>query len=298
MTDTIETSTAEQDARVLDAARGIAQGQAVDIDAVTDVPSIQAALTGIGRERNRWMNLNGDAAAGQAMALAKLHTVTTAIDAVRAPFARLDELAAAEQEVQRREQAGRDALAELEAAVKAGDVEKVMRLRGEVEVGKPRQLAEARKALLRLQIEQEEARVRPAEIREVQARIVETEAKQRIIALTSELQQAQADLRAAEQATRGMQAGREQLSAQLAERQAELSDLESNHDREMQARLRRIAGLAEPVEAAEPEPGPAARSLVGHQINPVAPDFRADGPPPRRTPDHVQRFIDAPYMGE
>lgn len=284
MTDTIETNTVEQSGeQLLTEMRAFIRGEQVDLDAA--VAAFARAASGVATDESlaevrrtvpaivskyrQWAGHNG-VEVGQRMGYAQMHQLAAAIDAAVSPFGRADDLAAAERELDSREQDAQQALADLEAAVAAADVQKVMQLRGEVEVGHPGRIAEARKALLKLQIEREQARVRPAEIREGKARAATMKARQHLADLTNQVKAAEQAVTLAHMELDSTQTGRQALVDEMRRRQAELSDLETNHDREMQARLRRIAGLPELVAPVETERGPTPHSLMMQQINPVA----------------------------
>lgn len=248
MTDNDTTETAEQiDARLLSIGRRIAAGELLDVvDEVRGLPNAAAigeALLGLITERDRWVNRNGNPQVGERMALVKLHQVTAAIDAGRHPFERQADLDAALLALTDAEQAAADALAELNAAVKAGDVTEVMRLRGEVEVGSPRKIGEARKQLLRLQVEQAEAAAGPAKQRAVEAHRRVEARKEELAKLVRQIEQARHDVDAAAIEAAACDQGSAILAEQVGQRRTELTTLETSHDREMEQRLRRIAGL-------------------------------------------------------
>ncbi|MBQ1060052.1 hypothetical protein [Micromonospora sp. C41] len=217
-----------------------------------DISDVRAAAREIVRRHKQGLGYGGNLG-GPRMAAQYLWQLAIAADQVGQTWERHDELAAAEQELAQREQGHRDALAALEQAVKSGDVDRVMKLRGEVEVKHPTRIAEARTAVLELRIEQARARQGGGAERGARARRLLTEAQERHNQLAAQIAQAAEDINLARlEHSEGMQAAA-RLDSEASALQAELSTLKTTHEREMQARLRRIAGLPEPEVESTPE---------------------------------------------
>lgn len=263
MTDTTTAPLIEAGDRLIDAVRQLTRGRTVDRDAIQaaidnfiehaghpaeQLKPIQQATWDIVHAHKRGVEYQGFEA-GPRMAAQNMPRLSGAIDDLAAPFERADDLAAAEQELAQRERNAKAALAELEQAVQAGDVDAVMKLRGEVEVKHPRKIAEARTTVLELQMERVRSGQDAARARVERARQIHREAEQRRADLLDQVKQAVEDATlAALEATRLSEAATER-SSEVSNLAAELATLKNTHEAEMHARLRRIAGLPEPQQA-------------------------------------------------
>ncbi|MEV7264189.1 hypothetical protein AB0N38_11620 [Micromonospora aurantiaca] len=235
-----------------------------------DISAVRAAAREIVRRHEQGHVYSGNAG-GPRMAAQYMWQLALAADQAGQAWERHDELAAAEQELAQREQDHRAALAELEQAVKAGDVDQVMKLRGEVEVKHPTRIAEARTKVLELRIERARTWQAGGAERSARALRLLTEAQERHAQLVAQIEQAAEDINLARlEHAEGIHATA-QLTTEANAIQAELSTLKTTHEREMQARLRRIAGLPEP----EVEPTPEDRQVLvlGSAVRADAHDF-------------------------
>ncbi|MGI5214954.1 hypothetical protein [Plantactinospora sp. CA-290183] len=179
----------------------------------------------------------------QRMTLSGVHAVAAAVDAALHPFDRADELAAAEQRVADLErqvaQVGRD----LEQAVAAGDVDQVMKLRGTAEVTLPGQLGEARGQLLRLRIDAAQAQLDAAAPRTAATADAAKRAEQAVIDAHGQARRATTNLTAARLDAQAASGTRSTLAASVSALRAELQRHDAEHQRDQQARIRRLAGL-------------------------------------------------------
>ncbi|MGI8881051.1 MAG: hypothetical protein ACR2KJ_11215 [Jatrophihabitans sp.] len=136
-------------------------------------------------------------------------------------------------------------LAQLEKAVERADIDKVMRLRGEVEVTLPQKVAEARLRHLELQVGRAEAQRDSLEPRTEQAIRAQRVALKAIEAAKQALDQAVE--RHTQQRVEVAQADDQvrRANAVLADREQQLEEMRATHKAESSKRLRRLAGLAE-----------------------------------------------------
>lgn len=259
----------EASEQLLTAVRGATRQATVDRDAIqtaldtfattagdsatdSDFQAIHAAAWEIAARHKQGYDYRGKDTAAR-MAAQYMWKLSAALEHLAHPFDGADALASGEQELAQRERAATAALTELENAVQAGDVDAVMRLRGEVEVKHPRRIAEARTAVLELRIEQARARQAGTADRAARGRRLVSDAEQRLAELHRQVQQAEEDVTLAklEQGADSQAAGT--AASKVQQMEAEMTELTTSHEAEMQARLRRIAGLPEPEQPREPE---------------------------------------------
>lgn len=231
---------------------------------------VQAAAWEVVRRHKQGMDFRGHEAASR-MAVQYMWKIAAAMDDLDAPFDRADDLDAAEQELAQREQAAKEALLHLEQAVQAGDVDAVMKLRGEVEVKHPRRIAEARTSVLQLQLEQVRARQSVAAGRADRTGNLREAAEQRHAKLTQQLAQAVEDVTLANLEAGAYREAATSGAAEVRQIEAELTALKTTHEQEMQARLRRVAGLPEPER--QQEQGSTEVRIIGTVSRSGAHDF-------------------------
>jgi len=180
--------------------------------------------------------------------LAPLMNAESMIDAALAAFDRRDELVAASEQLDRARAAFDEGRADLEAAVNAGDVERVMALRSEVEITRQAAVAEAELAVADLKI--------------LQAQAIARRRHDKADGLKQATAEAEDTRSAARAALAEAEARAQRLRDESARAAAAVSDaesrvtamIESRDERKQRAdddrvtRLRRLAGL--PVETA------------------------------------------------
>lgn len=257
MTTTTTSALADAGEKLLDEIRDIIREPSIDQNAVESaVAAFKAAAGDIDITAVRYAigTINGkhkqgyefrDAQTASRMAAQNLWQLASALDNLTVPFDQAAELAAAEQELTQRERDQKQALTELERAVQAGDVDKVMALRGEVEVKHPRRIAEARTAVLELRIEQERGRADAAAARAREFAALSTEASEEHKAAAARLARAAEDAALANLAYGEMSRVAREANTGVSALERELGELKTSHEQEMRARLRRIAGLPE-----------------------------------------------------
>jgi len=177
----------------------------------------------------------------------ELRVMRAALDRALDPFDRADELAAAEQAVEAAEQEQRRLVAALTDAVERVDVDTVTRLRGEVEVGAPGRISQARLRVLELRIAEAEAAAERPTARHAKHTAAAERADADVDKARCRLQEAE-DAAAVAVRDRDL-AAQDQAAARS--RADELRD-QLEHARaadrvDQQARMRRLAGLPDPV---------------------------------------------------
>jgi hypothetical protein len=239
----------------IDQLRRLTHGEDIDHDAAArdlaaalDGHATSASIAGIVAAGNATIEYyklwtHRGAADAARMATLRLQNVYTAVDAALAPFDQADDLAAAEADLARIEAEAAQAMHDLEAAVTAVDVAKVMQLRGEVEVGYPGRIGEARQRLLRLQVAEAEAALAAAGTRLHRAEATVAEENAEVQRILAELEAARTKQTTAEQAAAYARGSRNALTERRSTLAAQLRDLSATHERDQQNRLRRIAGL-------------------------------------------------------
>lgn len=286
MTTKTTTSPAAAGEQLLTAVRARLAGDEVDVDTAlddfaatlpdpADATNVRTTVQTVLDYAQSWAG-RGDPGTGRLLALGRCYLVAAALDRTTAPFPKLAELRAAEQAVTDAERAADQALTDLEQAVADHDVERVMKLRGEVEVGHPGRIAEAKMAMLRLQIEQAHAHAEPGLAR-IEASIAALHAAQdRLAELVKQVKRAEIEVRARFADRDGAQAASRELVDAASALTSQLKELEANHASDSDARLRRIAGLPPKVAQVAAEESPQAKSLIGTSTQPYAPENRPD----------------------
>lgn len=247
---------------LIDAVRAHLDGQAVDVDkaltafagavagtaADDDLQQVREATGEVLSRYRWWLDRDGQATAKK-MAAMPFPQLIAAVDRAVAPFPQLPELLAARAELEGAEDAAQKALEELNAAIEAVDVDTVMRLRGEVEVGNPGRIAAARRRVLELEVERAEAQLKPSTARNFAAGTAVMNADKKRAAAEQALRIAEAEFEARKAEQAGIHQVQTELARSIKERRAALAEMEATEREDAKARLRRIAGLPEPIEA-------------------------------------------------
>ncbi|MGW3854734.1 hypothetical protein [Micromonospora arida] len=301
---------AEAGDKLLDEVRDLIRPATIDMDALAsaivafegaasgrDTAGVRAAVATIVSKHKQGYEFR-DAQTASRMAAQHLWRLTNALDDLLVPFDRAEELTAAEQTLAGRERAAQRALADLEQAVQDGDVDKVMALRGEVEVKHPRAIAEARTAVLELRIERERAGVDARATRARQFAGVSSKADTEHREAVARLARAAEDAALANLAYGEVSRIAHDAKAGIGALERELGELKANHEQEMQARLRRIAGLPEvgQPEADDDQGERRPTSLIGQSTQPYAPGNRPDTFVSVGMSPGLARHIDAPAV--
>lgn len=158
------------------------------------------------------------------------------------PFDQEAELAAAEERVTSLERQLTQVNRDVEDALNAGDIDRVMALRESARVTIPGQLGEARSALLALTVEAAQFRLSSIAPRAEQLAAVDRATKIRDAA-AERLRSANDDLFQAQLAVENSDRLRAEAQQQVHDLKALLDEHAAGHARDQQARLRQFAGL-------------------------------------------------------